>query len=481
MKAFRWGGFSTRKFADWLQAFNVLCALAATAILGFGAYHLLARTGARALDGVVLVSGSPGSGDRPRVDADTLETRLELAEGGARLGEAVRRVDEATGLAVLDEAAASCRAGAVALEAVVASDEHALGARARAELEAALDQESGTPLETLRARALDAGKRPAHDLELDLAARAVLGPNAYRRSRAVRRVAALHDGRGIPLLLLALGVPPSEEPARAIAERALESFAPELGPPGNGSAEERWTEWWARARAAFLAPPYDLAKLAGRLARALVSPVEQQRADALRGLGLLRDERARACALELLSSARDPLARATAAWVLGRLGGADATRALAAAAESDSLAFVRAAALRSIGEARLEAARPVAARALDERDETLRLAAALALVRLGDRSALAVVDLIAFDERRTPAERRDALLDLEATGDLPAASSRWVAALSDPDDTVRSAARAALERRVPRGVALVGRPAWERWWRDRFGTSGLTVPLGLGG
>ncbi len=57
----------TRKFPRWLQAFNILCAVTAAAIAGFGIWHLLQRGRARELEGVLV-----GRGDQASVDTAAL-------------------------------------------------------------------------------------------------------------------------------------------------------------------------------------------------------------------------------------------------------------------------------------------------------------------------------------------------------------------------------------------------------------------------
>ncbi|MBI3723795.1 HEAT repeat domain-containing protein [bacterium] len=479
MKPWRVAGLRTRRFPPWLQTFNVLCGIAALAILGFGIYFLATRGGARDLAGVLV---RPPGGGEPRVDREVLERRLALPAGGTALGEALAGTDDATVLRVLDAAASTCLPGALSLEAVLAGRSGRVGEAAVAELTAAVGLEPPSPaLPKLREMAQSAlANAEPRSLTVYLAARGIVRGNAARRRAAVERLATFKDGHVIPLLLVALGAQESERATQKLAESALAAYA--TAPiPVEGTSEERWVAWWqGGANSSVSLPlPYDLKLLAEPLERTLERSDLAARREAVRNLGMLRDVNVREKIAHLLETETDALAKADAAWALGRIGGAGAAEPLARSL-ADPSALVRAAAARAIGRGRFDSARFAVRRLLDENDEKLRFAAALALVEFGDRSALAEVDIVAFDEHRLPGERLAALEALEATGDAAASTSRWIVALTDPDAGVHEAADKALSRYLKEEEVIVGRPAWEKWWRERFQGIGLAFPRGLG-
>ncbi|MEZ0230372.1 MAG: HEAT repeat domain-containing protein, partial [Planctomycetota bacterium] len=141
---------------------------------------------------------------------------------------------------------------------------------------------------------------------------------------------------------------------------------------------------------------------------------------------------------------------------------------------------VRIAAARAIGRARLLPAKADIVPLLDDKDAAVRRGAALALLAFLDRQGLPEIDVVAFDPKVPARDRIAVLEDLDEAGDGAAASSRWIAAVSDPDDSLREAARTALARRAKPDEIVIGRPAWERWWGDRYGGVGVNIPLGAG-
>lgn len=470
-------GFKTRKFPAWLQAFNLLCGVTALAIAGFGVWHV-ARGRAPGAEGVLV-----GRGEAASVDTAALADRLATGEGGSALGNALSSASETEALRVLDAAVASCLPGGLTLAATLAGRAAPVGPRAAAEASSMLGLDPAAPPATddLRARVqlLVTSVKP-RDVTLLLAARAIVQDSPYRRRAAVERLASLQDGRSIPALIAALGTPESERETRALAESALATFAGDSTlPRADDTAEDRWRFWWQEHESTYVKAPYDLLQNARLLGVRVDRGDESARRDALRGLGIVR-ERSAAPEMGRMVVSKDPLTRAIAAWALGRAGGPEAIEALTVALKDPEPA-VRIAAARAVGRARLHPAKPDVAKLLDDPDASVRRGAALALLGFLDRQGLAEIDVVAFDAKLPPRERIAALEDLDEAGDGAAASSRWIAAISDPDEIVRVAARVALSKRVKATEVVVGRPAWERWWLDRYGGMGLKIPLGAGG
>ncbi|HZV01206.1 MAG TPA: HEAT repeat domain-containing protein [Planctomycetota bacterium] len=468
----------TRKFPPWLQAFNLLCVLAAAAIAGFGVYHLASRGRSKALEGILL-----GRGDQATVDTTVLADRLATAKGGTAVGEALVGADEAEALRVLDAGVASCLPGGLTLGSALAVRKDQVGARARAEVANALGLEPLAPPtpEDLEKRVQTfVAMLELRDVTLLLAARTIVQESPWRRDAAIARIETLHDGRGIPALLAALGTPEPERATREAAERALESFVEDdLPEPGDRTTEDRWRLWWTAHESIYAKPPYDLSQnghlLAGRLGR----EDEASRRDALRGLGIVRDRAARAEMAKILVGSSDAATRAMAAWALGRTESIEAMEPLRLAL-ADKDAEVRIAAARAIGRARFVPVKLDLEKLLQDPAPAVRRGAALALLGFLDRQGLPLLDAIVFDTRRLAAERLSALRDLDEASDEAAATSRWIGALSDPDQTVRDAAQAALARRISRHEVIVGRTAWERWWSHRYAGLGVEIPLGAG-
>jgi HEAT repeat protein len=471
-------GFSTRRFPVWLQAFNVLCAVTALAIVGFGAWHLLGSKRAPALEGLIV-----GQGDAATIDTTVLAQRLLTPQGGVEVGTALLDAPEAEARRVLDVASGSCLAGGLALGAELAGRPDAVGLEAAADVTAALglDPKAPPPTEDLRQRvhtfvtALD-----PHDVALLLAARAIVQDPPHRRDRAIERLVQLHDGRGIPALLAALGTPEPERSTRVLAQAALATFAGDGVPVVNdGTSEERWREWWRAHESTYLKPPYSLQQNAEMLVSRLARAEGSQKRDVIRALGIMKVGSATTEILHQLVAAEDPLTRAMAAWTLGRLGAGSAVEPLALALK-DKDPLVRIAAARAIGRARFLPVKADVEKLLEDKDSSVRRGAALALVGFFDRQGLPEIDVVAFDAHVPAAERVSVLEELDEAGDGLAASSRWIAALSDPVDSVRLAARAALARRVSADEVFVGRAAWTRWWADRYSGTGVSIPIEAG-
>jgi HEAT repeat protein len=479
MKPIQFLGLKTRSFPSWLQAFNVLCGVTALAILGFGIWHLSTRGQRRAVEGLIAI---PEGGGDPTINRGELEKRLEDGPGGFALGEALFSAPEASLLRVLEAAGDTCLPGGLSLASTLTSREGKVLAAARAELAQGLGVEDFFTTDELRVAARNFIERlPKEQATVVMAARGVVTGTPQRRRAAVARLAALQDGRGVPAILAALGAPEGENDTRAAAEAALVELATknQVQPGLEGTVEERWRAWWEKAQRAYLPPPFDLRVVAKPLLSKVEKPDDASRRDALRGLGIVREPDGAPAAAHLLLAPGDPTVRTLAAWALGRIGGPASVEPLKVALK-DPLPLIRVAVARAIGRGRILPLKPEVARLLEDKDDGVRLAAALALLGFLDRSAVAEVDVVAFDDRRSPAERLQAFEALEEAGDGVTSSSRWIAALSDPDEAVRVAAKAALGRRVSKDTVIVGRAAWEKWFQEEFGSTGVRVPLGLG-
>jgi HEAT repeat protein len=155
-----------------------------------------------------------------------------------------------------------------------------------------------------------------------------------------------------------------------------------------------------------------------------------------------------------LAGLRSPSAtvRAQSACVLGSLGGDAVSRNLdaVAAAADDPVPRVRSAAIDALrrGEARSRAALPAIAARFADPDLAVRLAAVGAVKDVGADAATAraLLPLAASDASLDV--RRDALeaMGTVAAADAPIVKGALDAALRDPDEGVRAAARRALAR-----------------------------------
>ncbi len=465
----------TRKFPRWLQAFNVLCALTAAAIAGFGIWHLLQRGRARELEGVLV-----GRGDQASVDTAALAVRLATAEGGTRLAQALDGASDAEALRILDAAIASCLPGGLTLGAELALRSGPVGTAAASEVANAVVIEPVPPAPELKERVLTWVKAiEGPDVTVILAARAIVQESPYRRNAAIERIRELHNYRGIPALLAALGTPEPERETRRLAERALESFVEEDSPVrADGTLEDCWRGWWSAHQGA-VKTPYVLQDDAFKLAPRITRETGDRARDALRGLGMVKASVEIDKIGHVAVSGSDPLTRAMAAWTLGRSGSKDALEPLGLALK-DREPRVRIAALRAIGRARILPLKPDVEKLLEDPDASVKRGAALALLGFLDRRGLREIDGLAFDAHVPAADRIEVLCDLDETEDGAAASSRWIAALRDPDERVREAARVALGKRVRPEEVVVGRPAWQKWWVERYGETGVSIPLGAG-
>jgi len=165
----------------------------------------------------------------------------------------------------------------------------------------------------------------------------------------------------------------------------------------------------------------------------------------------------------LLLRSDDPAKRSSAATSLLATGDENALRALLDALSPAQPEGIRVSVITAFGVMGDDRAVPEMVAALEDQSQAVREAAASALQSINTPHALAYLTQVATDTKRSLQTRSQVVSILGATLDIDVIPT-LITLLSDDNETIRQAARAALERITLRSFRSVRE--WQEWWEQ---------------